>query len=390
MKIAVICHDFNRSNINKLPWKYIYKISSYLNLKHDVFILTDSEDKFEEIRTIYVKKIFVPLKGETKEVLDVLNQEKPDKCIMLLGLTSFLRREFKINIPVYGVFTSPIYSLIELLKNIGFKDSIKYRDYTVIHYLNSIIPNYFVKKWSPNFEKIIFLSEYTQKKLTEKGFPSSKTVIIPVGIEKHFFKPPDPVAVEKLKNHINPDGLPIIMYLTSPLTLRGTDALVKAFEEVLQRRSCKLIFLSRIDHEELYEEEKRLKNIAIQGGFFDSVKFISNFLTPEELKEHIAVADIICIPFKIVLSDIPISILEAMAIGKPIISTNVACIPEMVEGNGLLVPANNKNELAISLIKVLDDHELAKSLISNGKSYTKIHPTWTQIGILIETAIKSE
>ena len=50
---------------------------------------------------------------------------------MLLGLTSFLRKEFKINKPVIGIFTSPLYSIRELIGNIGLIDSFKYRKYTV-------------------------------------------------------------------------------------------------------------------------------------------------------------------------------------------------------------------------------------------------------------------
>jgi glycosyltransferase involved in cell wall biosynthesis len=38
----------------------------------------------------------------------------------------------------------------------------------------------------------------------------------------------------------------------------------------------------------------------------------------------------IALPFELVPSDAPLSLLEVKALGKPIITTNLACIPELV------------------------------------------------------------
>ena len=377
MKIGVICPNFKESNINKQPWKYIYEISKYLKKQgEDVFIITDSKDNFDEIKTITVKKLFIPFKGETEELLDILNQEKPDKCVMLLGLTSFLRREFRIKQPIHGVFTSPIYSLRELLKNVGFKDSVKYRKYTTIHYINALIPNLFVKKWAKKFENIIFLSDYTRKKLIKKGFNAEKAILIPSGIDEEFLIKPDKSDVEEVRNEINPENVPIIMYFTSPLTLRGTDTLVKAFGKIRKKMPCKLIFLSRVDYDELKDEEKILKEIAKENEVLDSLEIISEYLTHEDLKKYLSAADIICLPFKIVISDVPVSILEAVALGKPVVSTNVACIPELLDGNGITVNPKQSLELARSISSLLSDEKLSEFLAIKNREYITGYPIW--------------
>ncbi|KAF5055560.1 D-inositol-3-phosphate glycosyltransferase [anaerobic digester metagenome] len=377
MKIAVICPNFKESNLNKQPWKYIYEISKYLKKQgQDVFIITDSDENSDEIKIITVKKLFVPFKGETQEVLDILIQEKPDKCVMLLGLTSFLRKEFKIEQPVHGIFTSPLYSLGELLNNIGIKDSFKYRRYTSIHYINAMIPKIFVKKWTKKFENIIFLSDYTRKKLVEKGFNPEKAILIPSGIDEEFLIQPEKRSVEKIRRQINPENVPIIMYFTSPLTLRGTDTLVKAFGKVRKEKPCKLIFLSRIDYKELKDEEKILRKIAEENGVLDSLEIISEYLTREDLKKYLSAADMICLPFKIVISDVPVSILEAMALGKPVVSTNVACIPELLNGNGITVEPNNSLELAKSISNLLSDNKLSEDLANKNRKHTERYPIW--------------
>lgn len=389
LKIVLICPDFQESNIRKLPWKYIYEIAKYLGNKHEVLIITDTDkNEIDGIKIISVEKIFKPFMGETDELLDVIHQENPDKCIMLLGLTSFLRREFKIKQPVIGIFTSPIYSFWELIKNIRIRDSLKYRKYTLIHYVNSLIPNFFVKKWVDNYESIVFLSSYTKKKLIKKGLKKENAFLLPAGIDGNFLDPPAYESFVNLEKKINPENVPVIMYFTSPLTLRGTDTLTKAFTILRSERKCKLVFLSRIDDDELLREERYLEKIAKRGGVSDSVEIISDYLSPHEIKNYLALADIICLPFKLVISDVPVSILEAIAQGKPVVSTDVACIPELVNDSGILVPANNEIELADALRMMLDDEDLIKDFISNGRDFIASYPTWQDIGNLIEKHIR--
>lgn len=379
MKIAVICSDFKRSNINKLPWKYIHKISTCLDKDNQIVVITDTpENDINELKVLNTKKLFNPLRGETKELLDLLDQEQPDKCIMLLGLTSFLRKEFKIKQPTFGIFTSPIYNLKELISNIGIFNLFKYRKYTFIHVVNSLIPDYLVKKYSGSFEKIVFLSNYSCQKLVDKGFPKEKSVIIPVGVDEHFKEDTDIEELKKFQRNINPENIPLIMYFTSPLTLRGTDTLIKAFGDIRKEKKSKLIFLSRVDHPELQKEEKILRQLAIKNNISDSVEIISDYLSQDVLKNYLSAADLICIPFKIVISDIPVSILEAMSIGKPVISTKVACLPELLP-NGILVKANNPKNLADSLSRLVNDRNLSNNLGMNNKFLMEKYPSWDQI-----------
>lgn len=380
VKIIIICPDFQKSNIRKLPWKYVYEIAKYLSKKHRVTVITDSEKvDLDEIKIISLKRLFIPLIGETEELLNIIKKENPDKCIMLLGFSSFLRKDFKIDKSVIGIFTSPIYSINELITNIGIKNSVKYRKYTFIHYLNALIPEYLVRKWGSKFDKLIFLSKDTQNKLIEAGLPPEKAFFLPPGVDDEFFLSPKREDVNKIKIRINPENVPIIMYFTSPLTLRGTDILVKAFSRVRKRMNCKLVFLSRIDHTELLKEEEILNKIATIEGINDSIEIISAYLSLEQIKGYLATSNVVCLPFKIVLSDIPVSILEAMALEKPVISTNVACIPEILEKKGITVNPNDPNDLADSLEQLINNKDLANNMGNKSGEYMQSYPNWDEI-----------
>lgn len=59
------------------------------------------------------------------------------------------------------------------------------------------------------------------------------------------------------------------------------------------------------------------------------------------------------------------SVLDAMAAGIPVVATDGGGIPEMVknEQTGLLVPRRNPEALAAALVRMLEDGELAQSLV---------------------------
>ena len=69
----------------------------------------------------------------------------------------------------------------------------------------------------------------------------------------------------------------------------------------------------------------------------------------------------------------PVSVIEAMALGLPVISTNVGGIPFLIEDNidGLLVPPGNVDKFTESIEKLMQDSSLVMELTQNARNKVK-------------------
>lgn len=70
---------------------------------------------------------------------------------------------------------------------------------------------------------------------------------------------------------------------------------------------------------------------------------------------------------------IPVAIMEAMAMGVPVVSTPVSGIPELVRDRetGLLVPERDPQALSQAMTRLITDHRLRRRMISNGLDLIK-------------------
>jgi len=112
-------------------------------------------------------------------------------------------------------------------------------------------------------------------------------------------------------------------------------------------------------------------------------------LLDEEIKRRLfAACDVFVLPS--LLEGCPIAILEAMAAGVPIVSTNVGGIPELVkEGrNGILVDPRNSNQLAEAISSLLLNEGISKEMGKNNYNDAREIFTWERTARLTEDVYK--
>jgi lipopolysaccharide/colanic/teichoic acid biosynthesis glycosyltransferase/glycosyltransferase involved in cell wall biosynthesis len=110
--------------------------------------------------------------------------------------------------------------------------------------------------------------------------------------------------------------------------------------------------------------QKILTGMVNQGGLSSRILF-TGFI--ENIPEVLSAMDIFVLPSY--REGLPISVLEAMASGKPVIATNIrGCREEVIPGQtGLLVPINDSRSLADAIVRLLSDEELALEMGLKGR-----------------------
>ena len=99
----------------------------------------------------------------------------------------------------------------------------------------------------------------------------------------------------------------------------------------------------KVDKLKEFIHTKGLQNIVIYEGWVSGEKKIQMF----------NISDVFILPSY--TEGLPVSILEAMSYGLPILSTPVGGIPEVVnESNGILFEPGNKNEIYDSILKLIN------------------------------------
>ena len=106
-------------------------------------------------------------------------------------------------------------------------------------------------------------------------------------------------------------------------------------------------------------ETERLQKLIDENDLSDLVRF-EGWVSGEKKKELLSLADAYILPSYI--EGLPISILEAMSYGLPILSTPVGGIPEVVdETNGILFTPGDKKEMADAIKSMVGNPQIGKS-----------------------------
>ena len=108
--------------------------------------------------------------------------------------------------------------------------------------------------------------------------------------------------------------------------------------------------------------EKTIQELDLQPH----VHLLGNWTTVEDLLPH---ADLFVLSSR--HEGLPMAVLEAMACGLPIVSTDVGGIPEVIEDgvNGLLVGREDPEALANAIGRVLAQPEMAKSMGTTNREH---------------------
>jgi len=210
-----------------------------------------------------------------------------------------------------------------------------------------------------HFGKVVPISISQAVARTVRKLYGVRTTIVYNGIPTEEFQRSNEVrSVWRKKEGIKDSEL-VLIHIGSFSPQKNHRLLIEALGQAIKERSDLKLFLVgngelRPDIEELVKEKGLDRNIRFLG-------------LRQDIPELLAACDIF-----ILSSDwegVPMTILEAMAAGRPVIATAVGGVAELVEDGktGLLVPPQNAQALAAAMTRLANGPVLRQALGKQGQ-----------------------
>jgi len=216
-------------------------------------------------------------------------------------------------------------------------------------------------------KKIIAVSENTKNDLIKYfNIKKEKIEVILEGVDDYSQYEIDESKIEekfKIKE-------PYFLYIGTLEPRKNLVRLIEAFAVFIRENpgcNLKLILAGKKGwkYEPIFET---IKNLQIENR----VNWLGYIHIPEKvylLKNAFALV------YPSLYEGFGLPILEAMNLGLPIVTSNIASIPELVIDNAVLVEPTDKESIKEGLVKIYQDEKLRQSLIEKGKGIAK-NFTW--------------
>jgi glycosyltransferase involved in cell wall biosynthesis len=206
-----------------------------------------------------------------------------------------------------------------------------------------------------------------------------KVTIIPNGVDCNLFKPVTNVRELKQKYGFKLN-IKIILFVGSLDSYKGCEYLFNSFFEIQKIiEDIHLIFVGK------GPLEKSLKKNAIDHNISENISFVG-YVNDQDLPSYYAMADVFVLPSISPLEGFGIVQLEAMATGKPVITTTIPGVSEVdpEELATIHVPPKNIQALSNALIRVLQDENLKNRLGENGRKLVIEKYSWEKLAGTLE------
>ena len=170
---------------------------------------------------------------------------------------------------------------------------------------------------------------------------------------------------------------------------KGLDILIRALARLPEPRpTCRIVGEG--------PARRALERQIAQFGLGDTVRLLGA-LPNTRVRDEIARARLFVLPCRIAADGdrdgLPVVLMEALALGKPAISTPVAGIPELIEHEhtGLLTAVDSADELAVAIARLLAEPDLARRLGNAGRARVAarhdVHRNVAALADLIESHV---
>ena len=242
-------------------------------------------------------------------------------------------------------------------------------------YFNSLKSNLFVRteRWLAGFSDAIIAISDTQRKELQEDFKiatAEKFRVIPLGLELDCFITDQESKRKKFRNEFGLDDETIAIGIIGRLApVKNHMLFLKGIKEVLEKsgRKIKAFIIGDGESRQLIEQNAGSLGIDF-SRHTDADHPHPLIFTSWRTDVDFIYAGLDIVALTSLNEGTPVSLIEAQAAGKPIVSTRVGGITDVVSENktALLSDINNETEFAENLFQMVSDPVLRDSFSKAG------------------------
>jgi len=209
-------------------------------------------------------------------------------------------------------------------------------------------------------DAFVAISAEIAGELHAHGVPAEAIHTIPNSVDTERFRPVAAARKQALREKL---GLPrqarVVCYTGRLVSYKGLPLLLEAWRELCRERDDAILVLVGSGGVDIHNCEAELVEFVAAHGLERQVRFVGNV---RNVDEYLQASDVFAFPSE--NEAFGISLIEAMACGLPVVSSNMGGLRDIVEHevDGLAVEAGNREQLRRSLDRLLADPALGARL----------------------------
>jgi len=378
MRALIATHDYCESKARLMPWRVLLEVAEELrraSWEVSLVSLDSSQPASGEPASPGLRRVCKDRRRLPGELAHIVSETGADLLYWPLSWREpAWRTAMLTDLPVARVayFPGGIFGLraaFYALHRLGLGVARPYL-------LDSIVPRRRLVKnmTGAGFFAAITMTEATARGLTGAGWPRERVIVIPPGKDA----PGDTKTRLPATFRSWLGAGSYFLFLGPPSGIRGTDELLDAFEIVAEQHpAARLVCLFRPDDE---LESETIRQRVMNSKQVSRIYMEWDMQSRQNLTAFIANARAVVLPFVLVPSEIPLAVIEAMGLSRPVITTSPGGTGELVARFGAAARTGDVRALAGAMLRMLQDENEWIGMTQRARALFTAHPDWRSVG----------
>jgi glycosyltransferase involved in cell wall biosynthesis len=220
----------------------------------------------------------------------------------------------------------------------------------------------FLNRWA---NCILVLNDGMMAEADEVGLATSRIAWMPNPVDMEEFRPPSSDEKARLRSGLGvPLDAPVVLFVGRLAPEKELSSLIAAFRQVLEHRPDVILVLAG-------DGPSRADLEASAGDLLGSAIRLTGMIPVSEVPRFMQASDIFALVSS--LEGLPVSLIEAMAVGLPSVVSDIPANLQLVEcgTHGLAVAVGDSSAIARSLLALIDDEPRRRAMGESARAKVK-------------------